>query len=95
MSFLSACNAVLEIPSITDSGDVVRILSASGGFSADDLKYIGGHFNSVAEMKSLLTIAETARQGEGGTLGERFIEICANIFPSNRDKIPPQSNDDF
>jgi len=92
MSFLTAVNAVLEIPSITDSGDVVRILAASGGFSADDLKYIGHHFNSVVEMKSLLTIAETARQGEGGTLGERFIEICSNILPPNGDT---KEKDDF
>jgi len=98
MSFLTSCNAVLEIPPITDSADVVRILSASGSFSPEDLKYIGHHFKSVVEMKSLLTIAETARQGEGATLGERFIEICSSILPpaGNRDpSIKIDASDDF
>jgi len=91
MSFLTSVNAVLEIPSITDSADVVRVLSASGGFTPEDLKYIGNNFKSIAEIKSLLTIAETARQGEGGTIGERFITICSDILPTNREKL----TDDF
>jgi vesicle-fusing ATPase len=87
MSFLPSFNAVLEVPSISAGTDVIRVLEASGGFSADDLKYIANHYHSVGEVKSLLTIAETARQGEGGTLGQRFIEVCSNILPQNRDKI--------
>jgi len=92
MSFLTALNAVLDLPSITDSSDVVRILSASGGFTPEDLKFIGYNYKSIAEIKSLLTIAETARQGEGGTIGERFIAICSDILPNNREKLTP---DDF
>jgi vesicle-fusing ATPase len=89
MSFLNSCNSVLEIPSIKEGADVVRILSATGGFANEDLKYIGTHFNRIGEIKSLLTIAETARQAKGGSLGERFIEICHNTLPLNNDTKMP------
>jgi vesicle-fusing ATPase len=85
MSFLHSCNSVLEIPSVKDGADVERILNATGGFPHEDLKYIGSHFNRIGEIKSLLTIAETARQAKGGSLGERFIEICHNTLPLNND----------
>jgi len=86
MSFLNSCNSVLEIPSIKESADVVRVLSATeSGFANEDLKYVQAHYKSVGEIKSLLTIAETARQAEGGTLGERFIEICHSSLPLNTD----------
>jgi len=90
MSFLHSCNSVLEIPSIKDGADIVRILSSVGGFPSDDLKYIGSHYNRIGEIKSLLTIAETARQASGGTLGERFIEICHNTLPVNNDNKMPE-----
>jgi vesicle-fusing ATPase len=85
MGFLTSCNAILELPSITDGHDVVRVLEGIGGFSPEDLKHIRNNFNSVATIKTLLTIAETARQGEGRTLGERFIEICGNILTRNKE----------
>jgi len=85
MGFLTSCNAVLDLPNITDGDDVVRVLETFGGFSPEDLKHIRNHFNSVAGIKSLLTIAETARQGEGRTLGERFIDICGNILMKNKE----------
>jgi len=93
MSFLSSCNSVLEVPSIKEGGDIVNVLNASGGFSSDDLKYIGSHWNRVGEIKNILTIAETARQAEGGTLGERFIEICHNTLPLNNEIKMPDFND--
>jgi len=91
MGFLTSFNAVLGIPSITDSLDVVRVLESSGGFSADDFKFIRSNYNSVASIKSLLTISETARQGEGKTLGERFIDHCASVLPQQKDL----KSDDF
>jgi len=85
MSFLTSCNAVLDIPSITDGDDVVRVLETFGGFSGEDLKFIRNNYKSTAGIKSLLTIAETARQGEGRTLGERYIEICGSILLKHKD----------
>jgi len=88
---LTSFNAVLEIPQITDSLDVERVLVSSGSFSAEDLKFIRSNYNSVASIKSLLTISETARQGEGKTLGERFIDHCLHILPQQKDL----KSDDF
>jgi len=85
MNFLTSCNAILEVPSITDGDDVVRVLESFGGFSGEDLKYIRSNYKSTAGIKSLLTIAETARQGEGRTLGERYIEICSSILLKNKE----------
>jgi len=85
MGFLSSCSAVLDLPSITDGDDVVRVLETFGGFSAEDLKFIRNNYKSTAGIKSLLTIAETARQGEGRTLGERYIEQCGVILLKNKD----------
>jgi len=86
MGFISSFNAAIEIPSINRGEDVVRILSESGGFSEADLKYIGKSYKYTGEIKQLLTIAETARQGQGRTLGERFIEICSVALASSYEK---------
>jgi len=91
MGFLTSFNAVMEIPQLVDNLDVVRVLESSGGFSAEDLKFIRSHYNSIASIKSLLTISETARQGEGKSLGERFIDHCLHILPQQKDL----KNDDF
>jgi len=76
MSFLYSCDSVLDMPSITSGADVCKVLQSIGGFSPDDFKLITAKWNGVIEIKRLLILVETARQGEGGTLGERFLEIC-------------------
>uniref|UniRef100_A0A6B2KYK5 Vesicle-fusing ATPase n=1 Tax=Arcella intermedia TaxID=1963864 RepID=A0A6B2KYK5_9EUKA len=75
MSFLSSCNSVLEIPSLTSGQDVCNVLNQLGQFSTEDLKLISRNFSGAIEIKPLLTLAETAIQASGGTLGDRFLEV--------------------
>jgi len=76
MSFLYSCNAVLEVPNVTTGKDVCKVLTALGGYGSEDLLLVASKFNGSVPIKTLITIAETARQSDGGTLGERFLEAC-------------------
>jgi len=78
MSFLHSCNAVLNVPTIKKGSDVRCVLETLGGFSTEDLKLIEARYKSSLGIKMLLTLTETAKQGETGTLGERFLGVLDN-----------------
>jgi vesicle-fusing ATPase len=78
LEFMQVFNTVLPVPLVSGQPEIAAVLSACG-FSASDLAVTSSFSNARIPIKRLIMLAEIAKQGKSGNLGQRFASVMADL----------------
>jgi hypothetical protein len=83
MGMLEIFTATLKVPALQAGTEMQLVLQTVGIFSDAEIQEIAKHIVYPMPIKKLLALADTAKHGEGGTIGERFLQLIDDYVGSH------------